>query len=175
MPQAVVEQVYNGRLKKDDVTLDTALRDYATFKSETPSSEREIGQRVARLRKDMAQVYGRQKINYVPLKEITRQDANDLRDHLLRRLSVNSLPRNPRVLRAAVNHVIDEHSLSISNVATGLKIKGVGASKGDRHPLTNEHIAMATPCYRDDPLAWELFITVTDNRARLSEIVRLEV
>ena len=89
LPQAVVEQVYTGRLKKDDVTLDTALRDYATFKSDT-SSEREIGQRVARLRKDMVEVYGRQKIKYVPLKEITRQDANDLRDHLLRRLSANT-------------------------------------------------------------------------------------
>ena len=83
MPQAVVEQVYNGRLKKDEVTLDTALKDYADFKSDTPSSEREIGQRVVRLRKDMVEVYGRQKIKDVPLKEITRQDANDLRDHLL--------------------------------------------------------------------------------------------
>ncbi|XXK36091.1 hypothetical protein ACMAY8_07695 [Rhodobacteraceae bacterium nBUS_22] len=81
LPQSVVEQVYTGRLKKDEVTLDTVLRDYATFKSDTPSSEREIGQRVAKLRKDMVEVYGRQKIKYVPLKEITRQDANDLRDH----------------------------------------------------------------------------------------------
>ena len=62
MPQAVVEQVYNGRLKKDEVTFDTALRDYATFKSDASSSEREIGQRVARLRRDMVEVYGRQKI-----------------------------------------------------------------------------------------------------------------
>ncbi len=37
LPQAVVEQVYTGRIKKDDVTLDTALREYyATFKSDTP-------------------------------------------------------------------------------------------------------------------------------------------
>ena len=28
---AVVEQVYGGRLKKDEVTLDTVLKDYATF------------------------------------------------------------------------------------------------------------------------------------------------
>ena len=54
MPQTVVEQVYNGQLKKDEVTLDTALRDCADFKSDTPSSEREIGQRIVRLRKDMA-------------------------------------------------------------------------------------------------------------------------
>jgi len=56
LPQAVVEQVYTGRLKKDDVTLDTALREYATFKSDASSSEREIEQRVARLRKDLVEV-----------------------------------------------------------------------------------------------------------------------
>ena len=160
LPQSVVEQVYTGRLKKDEVTLDTVLRDYATFKSDTPSFEREIGQRVARLRKDMVEVYGRQKIKYVPLKEITRQDANDLRDHLLRRLSANSVARNLGVLRAAVNHVILEQSLSLPNVFTNLKIKGAGASIEDRHPLTDEHIAIATPRYQDDPLAWALFITV---------------
>ena len=36
MPQTVVEQVYNGQLEKDEVTLDTALRDCADFKSDTP-------------------------------------------------------------------------------------------------------------------------------------------
>ena len=72
----------------------------------------------------MAAVYGRQKIKYIPLKEITRADANDLRDHLLRRLSANSVARNLGVLRAAVNHVIVEQSLSIPNVFNGLRIKG---------------------------------------------------
>ena len=175
VPQAVVEQVYSGRLKKDEVTLDTVLKDYATFKSDTPSSEREIGQRVARLRKDMVEVYGRQKIKYLPLEAITRADANDLRDHLLRRLTANSVARNLGVLRAAVNHVIVEQSLSIPNVFTNLKIKGAGASIEDRHPMTDAHIAMATPCYHDDPLARALFITLTDTGARLSEIVGLEV
>jgi len=175
LPQAVVEQVYTGRLKKDEVTLDTALRDYATFKSDASSSEREIGQRVARLRKDLVEVYGRQKIKHVPLKEITRQDANDLRDHLLRRLSANSVARNLGVIRAAVNHVIVEQSLSIPNVFTNLKIKGAGASIEDRHPLTDEHIAIATPRYQGDPLAWALFVTLMDTGARLSEILGLEV
>ena len=152
MPQAVVEQVYSGRLKKDEVTLDTALRDYASFKSDTLSAEREIGQRVARIRKDMAAVYGRQKIKYVPLKEITRQDANDLRDHLLRRLSANSVARNLGVLRAAVNHVTVEQSLSIPNVFTGLKIKGAGASIEDRRGKEETEALFpkyARPCSSD--------------------------
>jgi integrase len=71
--------------------------------------------------------------------------------------------------------VITEHSLTIPNVYNGLKIKGSGASVEDRHPLTDEHIAIANPCYQDDPLAWALFITLIDTGARLSEIVGLEV
>ena len=98
----------------------------------------------------MVEVYGRQKIKYVSLKKITRQDANDLRDHLLRRLSANSVARNLGVLRAAVNHVLTEHSLTFPNVFNGLRIKGAEAIKEDRHPLT-------------------------DTGARLSEIMELEV
>ena len=123
----------------------------------------------------MLAVYGRQKIKYIPLKEITRADANDLRDHLLRRLSANSVARNLGVLKAAVNHVIVEQSPSIPNVFTNLKIKRAGASIEDRHPLKDAHIAMVTPCYQDDPLAWALFVTLKDTGARLSEIVGLEV
>ena len=85
------------------------------------------------------------------------------------------MARNLGVLRAAVNHVIVEQSLSIPNVFNGLRIKGAGASKEDRHPLTDEHVAMAIPHYRDDPLAWALFVTLMDTGARLSEIVGLEV
>ena len=39
----------------------------------------------------------------------------------------NSVLRNVAVVKAAVNHVITEHSLSIPNVFNGLRIKGAGA------------------------------------------------
>ena len=71
--------------------------------------------------------------------------------------------------------MIVEQSLSIPNVFTNLKIKGAGASIEDRHPLMDAHIAVATSRYRDDPLAWALFVTLADTGARLSEIVGLEV
>ena len=42
------------------------------------------------------QVYtGKQKLNYTPLTDMTRQDANDLRDDLLSRVSANSAVRVP--------------------------------------------------------------------------------
>ena len=66
-------------------------------------------------------------------------------DRLLERMKPNSVLRNVAVVKAAVNYVITEHSLTIPNVFNGLKIKGAGASVEDRHPLTDEHIAIATP------------------------------
>ena len=39
----------------------------------------------------------------------------------------NSVLRNVAVVKAAVNHVITEHSLSIPNVFNGLRIKGARA------------------------------------------------
>ena len=101
--------------------------------------------------------------------------ANAFRDHLLERMKPNSVLSNVAVVKAAVNYVITEHSLISPNVFNGLRIKGAGASKEDRHPLTDAHVAMATPRYRGDPLAWALFVTLTDTGARLSEIVGLEV
>ena len=120
--------VYTLRLKNDEATLNTVLRYYATFKSDASFTEKKIGKRVEGLHKDMVEVNGRQKRMCGPLYKITRQDTNDLRDHLLRRLSANSVARNLGVLRAAINHVIVEQSLNIPNVFANLKIKGAGAS-----------------------------------------------
>ena len=41
----------------------------------------------------------------------------------------NSMLRSVAVVKAAVNHVKTEHSLSIPNVFNGLRVKGAGASK----------------------------------------------
>ena len=83
MPTEVVQQVYTGKLKPDVLTLAMTLDQYEAYKSDTPKAAREIGQRIERLRTDMKSVFGKQKLKYTPLTDITRQDANDLRDHLL--------------------------------------------------------------------------------------------
>ena len=74
----------------------------------------------------------------------------------------NSVLRNVAVVKAAVNYVIREYSLTLPNVFNGLRIKGAGASVDDRHFLMDEHITIATPRYRDDSLASALLITLID-------------
>ena len=175
LPEEVVRQVYNGKLQSPPMTLDTALSDYEAYKAGEGVRDKDAALRIKKLRKDLKSSLGEHKLEKGSLAEITRADANAFRDHLLERMKPNSVLRNVAVVKAAVNYVITEHSLTTPNLFNGLKIKGAGASVEDRHPLTDKHIAIATPCYQDDPLAWALFVTLIDTGARLSEIVGLEV
>jgi integrase len=175
LPSEIVEQVYSGKLKQEVITLETALKDYVAYKSDTPKAEKEITQRVERLRKDMQHIYGKQKLKYVSLSDISRQDANDLRDHLLSRVSANSAVRMLGVVRTAINHAIVEHSLNIPNVFTNLRIKGAGASKLDRLPLSDTQVVHLEPAYSNDITAWALFVCLRDTGCRVSEIAGLRV
>ena len=175
LPSEIVEQVYSGKLRQEVITLETVLKDYVAYKSDTPKAEKEITQRVERLRKDMQHIYGKQKLRYVSLSDISRQDANDLRDHLLSRVSANSAVRMLGVVRTAINHAIVEHSLNIPNVFTNLRIKGAGASKLDRLPLSDTQIVNLEPAYSNDITAWALFVCLRDTGCRVSEIAGLRV
>jgi integrase len=175
LPSEIVEQVYSGKLRQEVITLETVLKDYVAYKSDTPKAEKEITQRVERLRKDMQHIYGKQKLKYVSLSYISRQDANDLRDHLLSRVSANSAVRMLGVVRTAINHAIVEHSLNIPNVFTNLRIKGAGASKLDRLPLSDTQIVNLEPAYSNDTTAWALFVCLRDTGCRVSEIAGLRI
>jgi len=173
LPSEIVEQVYSGKLRQEVITLETILKDYVAYKSDTPKAEKEIKQRVERLRKDMQHIYGKQKLRYVSLIDISRQDANDLRDHLLSRVSANSAVRMLGVVRTAINHAIVEHSLNIPNVFTNLRIKGAGASKLDRLPLSDTQVVHLETAYSNDTTAWALFVCLRDTGCRVSEIAGL--
>ena len=175
LPSEIVEQVYSGKLRQEVITLETVLKDYVAYKSDTPKAEKEIKQRVERLRKDMQHIYGKQKLRYVSLSDISRQDANDLRDHLLSRVSANSAVRMLGVVRTAINHAIVEHSLNIPNVFTNLRIKGAGASKLDRLPLSDTQVVHLETTYSNDTTAWALFVCLRDTGCRVSEIAGLRV
>jgi integrase len=175
LPSEIVEQVYSGKLRQEVITLETVLKDYVAYKSDTPKAEKEITQRVERLRKDMQHIYGKQKLRYVSLSDISRQDANDLRDHLLSRVSANSAVRMLGVVRTAINHAIVEHSLNIPNVFTNLRIKGAGASKLDRLPLSDTQVVHLEAAYSNEITAWALFICLRDTGCRVSEIAGLRV
>ena len=171
----IVTQIYTGRLKQPTLTLQKALGEYQQYKTDDAGESRELELRVVRLRKDLGAAIGKQRVTDTPLNEITRADANALRDYLLQRMKPSSVHRYITVVRAAVNYVITEHSLNIPNVFNGLRIKGASATVDDRLPMSDQDLAMARPNFDDDPVAHALFVALTDTGARLSEITGLEV
>ena len=171
----IVTQIYTGRLKQPALTLQKALGEYQQYKTDDAGESRELELRVVRLRKDLGVAIGKQRVADTPLNEITRADANALRDYLLQRMNPSSVHRYITVVRAAVNYVITEHSLNIPNVFNGLRIKGASATVDDRLPMSDQDLAMVRPNFDDDPVAHALFVALTDTGARLSEITGLEV
>tara|TARA_B110000879_G_C11116983_1_gene489990 strand:- start:74 stop:1372 length:1299 start_codon:yes stop_codon:yes gene_type:complete len=107
--------------------------------------------------------------------DITRQDANAIRDFLLARMKPNSVSRLFNVITASVTFVVTEDDLPIRNVFSRMVIKGTGASKDDRLPLSKDDIHELNQSFEapDDTAA--LWATLRDTGARLSEVVYLAV
>ena len=174
LPNNVVEQIYQGTLKEDPVTLTGVLEEYLAFKSVDGQVDRALEVRVMRLRREMEQVYGKTKLDVVPISEINRQDANDLRDVLASKLAPNSVTRTLGILKAALNHTITEHGLNMPNVFARLRVKGAGSQRSDRLPISDDQLQAIAPAYSNRPDIHTLFISLADTGCRLAEIVGLE-
>jgi len=72
--------------------------------------------------------------------DITRQDANAIRDFLLARLKPSSVSRLFNVITASITFVVTEDELPIRNVFSRMIIKNAGATKDDRLPLSKDDI-----------------------------------
>ena len=174
-PTAVTGQIASARVSKEPMTLQKVLEEYRAYKSQDSAADRSLHTRIERLRKDLVMVLGKNRVEWTPLAEITRADANAMRDVLLLRMAPNSVLRTLGVIKAAINHVIIEHDLDQRNVFQVIKIKGVGASREDRLPMTDSHVATLMTEYASNPTAYALFVILCDTGAQLAEITGLEV
>jgi hypothetical protein len=107
--------------------------------------------------------------------EVTRQDANAVRDFLLARMKPSSVSRMFNVITASVTFVVTEDDLPIRNVFSRMVIKGTGATKDDRLPLSKEDIHKLNQSFDAPDDIAGLWATLRDTGARLSEIVYLAV
>ena len=173
-PPEVVRQVGSARLSPEPMTLHKVLSDYYAYKCDDSIGDKALKTRIERIRKDLVIVLGKNRVEWTPLADITRADANTFRDYLLNRMAPNSVVRTVGVIKAAMNHVIIENDLEQRNVFQGIKIKGAGASKDDRLPMTDNQLEMLLPEYKGNPTAYALLVSLADTGARLAEIVGLE-
>ena len=173
-PKEVARQIGSSRVTPEPMTLHKVLSDYYAYKCDGGTDDLPMKTRIERIKKDLVIALGKNRVEWTPLADINRADANAYRDYLLHRLAPNSVLRIIGVVKAAVNHVIIENDLDQRNVFQGIKIKGTGASKDDRLPMSDAQLEMLLPVYESNPLAQALFVTLADTGARLAEIVGLE-
>lgn len=173
VPKGVYRQVKSAHISPSPMTLQRALQEYARYKSEDGKDNRGLETRLARIEKDLVLCLGGARVRESKLQDITRADANRYRDLLLARMSPNSVVRTIGVVKAALNFIIVEHDLELRNVFQGIKIKGAGASRADRLPITEEQLRALQPAFESNKVALTLLTVLTDTGARLSEITGL--
>jgi integrase len=170
----ILNQIKAAKTEEEPLTLARVLDEYAEFKSVDGVLQGDLGTRLVRLRKELTTALSKTKFNSIPITEIKRKDANAFRDLLLGKMAANSVQRNIGIVKAAVNFALKEHDLNIKNPFAGLNIKGAGASKTDRLPITEPQMVKILPEFADSQVANALFLTLADTGARMGEIVGLE-
>ena len=110
-PPEVVRKVGSARLSPEPMTLHKVLSDYYAYKCDDSIGDKALKTRIERIRKDLVIVLGKNRVEWTPLADITRADANTFRDYLLNRMAPNSVVRTVGVIKAAMNHVIIENDL----------------------------------------------------------------
>ena len=170
----VIHQMGIARIPPEPMTLLRVLNEYYAYKCDDSGEDPSLKARIERIRKDLVIALGKNRVEWTPLADITRADANTFRDHLLTRMAPNSVVRTVGVIKAAINHVIIENDLDQRNVFQGIKIKGAGASRDDRLPMSDAQLDNLLPEYEGNPTAYALLLCLADTGARRAEIVGLE-
>lgn len=177
VPHEVLVSLSNGNFQPPPMTLERTFQLYRQHKGQgitEPKDLREFQGRLNRLEQNITACLGKHFFTDTPIKEIRRQNANALRDHLLQKMAPNSVVRVLNILKAAINYVIQEEEVDARNPFANLKVQGAGASKTDRLPLTDNDMQLASPAFEGNEDAEILFSMLADTGARLAEVLGLE-
>jgi len=151
-------------------TLEVAYETYAKFKDVENVENKNLQKYLNRSKADLIKTLGKVTFSETPLIKITRLNALAYRDALLARVSPASTERYITVVKAVVNHSIDELGLSgFNNPFNKLKVKGAAATRGDRLSLSEvEIMAVREVIPSEDLLA--LYEALVTTGARLAEV-----
>ena len=98
-PPEVVRQIGSARLKPEPMTLHRVLTEYCAYKCDGSVEHRGLKTRIERIRKDLVIALGKNRVEWTPLAEINRADANTFRNYLLNRMAPNSVLRTLGVIK----------------------------------------------------------------------------
>ena len=109
----VRERILSAEFPKEVLSLSAAFDLYADYKDS--AGNKKLANSLAKARDDLKAAIGGVKLSQLPLEDLTRGDALKYRDHLLGRVSPNSVTRYINIVRAVINHTINEHGMAIVN------------------------------------------------------------
>ena len=165
----------NATLPEEVVTIADVLDAYYSGNtSGSAAKDHRQKTRLERCKTDLVATLGRVKVYDLAYTEINRKDANAYRDHLLKRLSPSSVLRNKNAINAALNWYLKEHGLDLNNPFNGMLVKGAGASKDDRLPLSDEDVLLLNETYRGTG-AEVYYLLLRETGLRVSELAGIVV
>jgi integrase len=174
--EEVAGRLYTGNLPELSLTIAECLDRHLTYKLHGDEERDRLPRNItARAKKYLVDALGVSAVETIPVEELTRLDANKFRDTLLERMKPNSVVRVMNVVSAALTFVITEDDLKFRNVFQKMVIKGAGASKDDRLPLSKDDIHELNQSFEAPDDIAALWTTLRDTGARLSEVVYLAV
>jgi integrase len=174
--EEVAGRLYTGNLPELSLTIAECLDRHLTYKLHGDEERDRLPKNIsARAKKYLVDALGTSAVETLPVEELTRLDANKFRDTMLERMKPSSVVRIMNVVSAAVTFVITEDDLTFRNVFQKMVVKGAGASKDDRLPLSKDDIYELNKVFDAPDDIAALWATLRDTGARLSEIVYLTV
>ena len=174
--EEVSARIYTGSLPEASLSIAECIDRHFTYKkSGDEVKDRLVRNLGERGKKYLTEALGRQAVYEMPVEALTRKDSNRYRDLLLSKMKPNSVSRLLGHTSTALNFCIKEDDLNIRNPFQGVIIKGAGATKDDRLPLSKEDIYDLNKTFDAPEDVSALWITLRDTGARLSEIVYLAV
>lgn len=170
---AVIGNLLGASVPKEKLTLTKAFDVYAEFKS--ADSNKKLQNSLIKTQEDLRAALGAVKLSKLSVTDLTREDALKYRDYLLQRISPNSVTRYINIVRAVVNHLIDERGLIMKNPFQNLKVKGAGNTSADRLSLSPQEASQAYKAMgpREDLRA--IYLALWETGARMAEITGLQV
>ncbi|MAT87059.1 MAG: integrase, partial [Aestuariivita sp.] len=175
-PRKTLAMMYGGVFPEKQNALSKVLEVYLDYEETGyAATDHRLRVRLDKCKADLIEALGSAKVEKLSVKDIKRQDANAYRDLLLSRMSANSVARYKNTINAAMNWYIKENALDMLSPFAGLLIKGAGASKTDRLPLTDDHLKQLASQLEYSDAAWALYVTLRDIGARLAEVAGLRI
>jgi hypothetical protein len=168
--EEVSARIYTGSLPPVEVSLSGVLDRYREYKSTGyADKDRLMLNLIKRTKRACEEALGTTAVNDADVSKITRKDVNAVRDYLFGTgLKPNSVVKVISQAQASMNFCIKEDDLNIPNPFQGVLIKGRGATKEDRLPLSKEDIHNLNQSFDAPDDIAALWTTLRDTGARLS-------